>query len=376
VSAPQTESRKALHELLDLLREVDERWLSPEWAIQAPADVSDGHRALMHLLQGGLYTHFEDDPDHPLFRRIVSPTRKMTGDNPDAIYYDTAVSARHTYRVRGNLAGAVYTSLTIEADAAEGRFASGTAGVINDGQFDVAADGSFEVFLGGPKRPRNWIALPENASRITTRHYFEEETSAAANPAKRIQLDIQVIGETLPPPPTPDDARIAAGIRRVSNFVRGRTLEQPPPGQRPQPPFVSTTPNQFPKPIKPGDFAFAAADAAYSMAPYLLGPDHALVMTGRWPTCRCANVCLWNRWMQTYDYSHRTAGLNRKQTRLEKDGSFRMVLAHRDPGVPNWIDTEGRPFGMVFWRFMLPEGDIETPQAVLVPFAEIAKASA
>jgi len=31
-----------------------------------------------------------------------------------------------------------------------------------------------------------------------------------------------------------------------------------------------------------------------------------------------------------------------------------MILAHRDPGLPNWIDTEGRPFGLVFWRFMLP----------------------
>ena len=31
--------------------------------------------------------------------------------------------------------------------------------------------------------------------------------------------------------------------------------------------------------------------------------------------------------------------------------------------MPNWIDTEGRPFGMVFWRFFLPEGEVETPRA-------------
>ena len=96
------------------------------------------------------------------------------------------------------------------------------------------------------------------------------------------------------------------------------------------------------------------------MAPYFLGPDEALVMRGRWPTCRCANVALWNRHLQTFDYVNRRVSLNRKQTELEADGSFRMVLAHRDPGVGNWIDTEGRPFGMVFWRFMLPEGEIDT----------------
>jgi hypothetical protein len=75
--------------------------------------------------------------------------------------------------------------------------------------------------------------------------------------------------------------------------------------------------------------------------------------------------------MQTYDYLNRQVSLNRKQTHLEPDGSFRMVIAHQDPGVPNWLDTEGRPFGLVFWRFMLPEGEIETPQAKLVPLAEL-----
>ena len=139
------------------------------------------------------------------------------------------------------------------------------------------------------------------------------------------------------------------------------------------PPFVSIVPNQFPKPIMPGDFGLAAFDAAYSMAPYVIGPDDALVVTGRWPACRFGNVCLWTRQMQTYDYANRQVSLNRAQTQLEADGSFRMILAHQDPGLPNWLDTEGRPFGLVFWRFMLPEGEIETPQAQLLPFAELSK---
>ena len=136
----ETESRKALGELIDLLREVDERWLSPEWRIESPGDVVDGHRALMHMLQGGLFSHFEDDPAHPVFQRIVSPTRKFTGDNPDAIYYEAAVEAGRSYRVRGNMAGAVYVSITIEAGGALRRFSTHTAGVINDTEFDVGPD--------------------------------------------------------------------------------------------------------------------------------------------------------------------------------------------------------------------------------------------
>ena len=103
---------------------------------------------------------------------------------------------------------------------------------------------------------------------------------------------------------------VAAIAVRVPGDQALRVLQQ-------NPSVVSVVPNQFPAPVKPGDFAQAAADAAYSMAPYLLGPDQALVMSGRWPACRCASVCLWNRWMQTYDYAHRPTSRNRRQTRLE-----------------------------------------------------------
>jgi len=47
------------------------------------------------------------------------------------------------------------------------------------------------------------------------------------------------------------------------------------------------------------------------------------------------------------------------------------VIAGVDPGVPNWLDTEGRAFGLVFFRYMLPEGEIETPRAELVPIGSL-----
>ena len=132
------------------------------------------------------------------------------------------------------------------------------------------------------------------------------------------------------------------------------------------PPFVSKVPGVFPAPVPPGDHGLAAADAAYSMAPFFLGPDQALVIKARWPDCRCANVVLWNRHMQTFDYVNRRVSLNRKQTVEQDDGSLRVIVAPSDPGHPNWLDTEGRSLGLVFWRFMLPEGEIETPTAEVV----------
>jgi hypothetical protein len=242
---------------------------------------------------------------------------------------------------------------------------TGTAGVLNDEQIDIAEDGSFKIYLGGAPRDRNWLELTDDAGRITTRHYFELEQSAARPPAPELGLHIEVL-EEVAPTAAPDDASVARSIRRVTRFVADRSIGMGPPDERPPVEFVSREPHVFPAPVKPGTFALSAADAAYSMAPYLLGPDEALQITGRWPVCRFANVVLWNRQMQTFDYASRQVSLNRAQTTLAADGSFRMVVAHEDPGVPNWLDTEGRPFGMIFWRFFLPDGPIETPTAEVV----------
>jgi hypothetical protein len=107
------------------------------------------------------------------------------------------------------------------------------------------------------------------------------------------------------------------------------------------------------------------------MAPYVLGPDEALVITSRWPRVRFANVCLWNRFLQTYDYTHRVVARNRTNTVLEADGSWRMIVAHEDPGLPNWLDTEGRPFGIIYWRWFLPEEEVPTPQTEVVKLADL-----
>ena len=410
-----TESRRALHELIDLLGEVDWRWVSPEWNLHTADDVVGAHRALMHYLQWGLVGLFERDPAAPRFHRIVAPDRKLLGDNPDAVYLDAPISADHAYRVTGETKGATYVSITVESGEAWGSMDNQVVGVLNDTSFGIDADGRFEILLGGEPRQRNWLALPEGAGSISTRHYFEDATHAAADPARVPTMRIEVVprggdpgdhdgspaapdpggspgdhdgtpvihdgspatpggpssAPATTPPPRPSDTSVAAGIRRVAALVRELTVDRPPTGQSQPRSWISRVPNEFPPPGKPGDLGLAAFDAAYAMAPFLIGPDEALVIRARWPQCRYANVCLWNRHLQTFDYASRSISLNRAQTVADADGRFTAVIAHTDPGTPNWLDTEGRPFGIVYWRFMLPEGEIETPQAELVPLPEL-----
>jgi hypothetical protein len=372
-AGPETQSRQAWRELLALLAETEARYLGPEWNISQPLDVSDGHRLLLHLMAGGLEMWLEADPERPRFVRIVSPLRKFLGDNPDAVYFSAPVRGDRSYRIRGNLAGATYTSLTIEGGNLEGRYPNRVVSALNDTQFGAAADGSYEVIASAKPQERNWLKLEPDAGTVTTRHYFETKSSAAADPSLVIPLTIEPL-EDPGPAPSPTDASIAASIRRVANYVRGTTLDQPPRKPEQLPAWVSTVPNQFKKPEKwlAEEGGFGAVDNAYAMAPYVVMPDQALVIEGSFPKCRFANVVLWNRFLQSYDYVSRRISLNRKQVTLDAAGRFRMVLAHRDPGVPNWLDASGRVAGTIYWRFMLPESDPETPQAKLVALAEVA----
>jgi len=377
VDALAPESRRAMADLQALLAEIERRMFSPEWRVHSERDVIDGQRLVLSLLAAATDLYFEADAERPSFVAMVSPTRKFLGDNPDARYYLAPLRADRGYRIRGNVASAVYTSFTFQAGDE-----SGIAGRIfatrNDREFDVARDGSYELLLGPDASGRNAVRLEPGAVSVTTRHYFENEISAQLDPTLAIPLSIEPVVAPGPPAP-PDDAAMARRIRLAAAFVRQSTLGIPPRDPKQQPAWVSMQPNQLGTPSAAGrgegdKTAWGAVDNSYSTGPYALGPDEALVMEGALPRCTFANVVLWDRWMMSYDYRFRRISLNRRQMKLGEGGRYRIVVAHRDPGVPNWLDTEGRPSGLIFWRFLEPEGTPERPRTKVVPVASLAKA--
>src|SRR5262245_32737516 len=370
------ESRKAFAELLALVAEAERRTLSAEWGVRSAQEVVDGHRLLLNLLSAASDLYFEADPERPHFVPIVSPIRKFLGDNPAAVYFLAPLRGDRAYRIHGNVGGAVYTSFTFQTGDE-----NGVAGKIfatrNDREFGVGRDGSYAFLVAPDASGPGSVRLAPAAVSVTTRHYFENEISAQNDPTLRIPLAIEPLVDPGPPPPL-DDATAAWRIRLAAGFVRQATLGIPPRDPKQQPAWVSTVPNQLGEPSGAGQgegdkTAWGAVDNSYSMGPYLLQPDQALVIEGALPRCTFANVVLWNRWMMSYEYRSRQVSLNRRQMKLGEGGRYRIVLAARDPGVPNWLDTEGRPFGTIFWRFLEPEGKPERPRTRVVPVASLAR---
>jgi len=59
-----SETRAAWAELLEVLAEAGERFAGKEWMVVDDRDVAEAHRTIAHILQSGLVSHAEFDPDH------------------------------------------------------------------------------------------------------------------------------------------------------------------------------------------------------------------------------------------------------------------------------------------------------------------------
>jgi hypothetical protein len=112
-------------------------------------------------------------------------------------------------------------------------------------------------------------------------------------------------------------------------------------------------------------------DNVYALGEFRLGPDEALVIEGRSPRCTYWGVQLWNRYMQSLEHRHHRVSLNGAQAALEPDGSFRVVVAHRDPGVPNWLETAGHAGGLVFCRWLQADELPAQPASRVVSLADL-----
>jgi len=55
---------------------------------------------------------------------------------------------------------------------------------------------------------------------------------------------------------------------------------------------------------------------------------------------------------------------------VDDDGILRVVIAHEDPGIANWLDTAGHSAGPVILRCVRTES-APVPTTRVIPFAEI-----
>lgn len=356
------EVRQAYRQLLATLQEIDERYLGEDRHITSADDVAEGHRLVFHVLQSAVDLFLESDPDRPRFKRLLSPSRKHTGDNPDVVYYHALIGPDHDLVIRGRRAGETYLSFTVYGSSS-GVWSDNISAEINHNEMCFAEDGSYEILLSRnrPDRCSNWLPLAMDSFQVVSRHYYETPTpeGAALFPDARPLLSRLEPG---PPLPRQDAAVILESMKKMDRYLRLMTLEKMNVGSAAMPEWFSRVPNTIGPPRlweQGGDGGGNGTGyIAYAAGFFQLQPGQALVIEGRMPACQHGGVVLTNRFLQSLDYRERRICRNRSNMTLAADGGFRVVVAAEDPGVENWLDTEGRASGVVYWRFMLPAGEI------------------
>jgi hypothetical protein len=100
---------------------------------------------------------------------------------------------------------------------------------------------------------------------------------------------------------------------------------------------------------------------------FQLKPDESLIMEFEPPDSKYW-IVQWHRlpWGDSADFMNHITSLNNHQATLDSDGRVRIVIAHTDLGVHNWLSTEGRDEGIVIYRWIWSE-DAPMPTTKVVP---------
>ena len=324
----------------------------------SPLDHAEGYRYISRVLRSALDIFVEhNDPRFPVIYRPCDEMIKYGGDNPDNWYQKCALDGRLEYRIWGKRNSVHYLSfLTQGSDYSEDGTMRPT-GFLDDKGITLDADGDFEIIASAEKKSGNWLPMTEGSKALLIRQTFarREQEQVAEIHIERLGAD----GES----PQPLDAeRFAAGLRSAGAFLDATVGMFCDWSER-----YRGHVNQLPKEDQEmcqrvgGD-----PNICYYNSYWELEPDQALVVEiPRVPECDHWNLQLCNYWMESLDYRYHRIHVNKFTAEYEDDGSVRIVIAHRDPGQPNWLDTAGHACGTMLFRWIGAEEHIDPATRVI-----------
>lgn len=333
-----------------------------------PADSPDVAKEAVDYLFMTLASSYilmaRSDPDYPEFLPWVNHVTDYGAPNPDATYYFTTISGHGVYRIVGHRNTVHWVNFLTGYDfwgfeEKPGKSFPGTE--IDD--YVINADGSFEILLSNV-RPEghtgNWMKLEPEVNYLVIRQF-------AYHPD---EVDVRMAIERLDKTGTPKlrDSRDAE--QRVHNVIRNLKNSS-----RAWPSFAGWL---KPYPINtfhifPLTGTGEASGQSYYECLYDIPLDQALIIEFRMPkNCFYWNVQIDDRLWRTLEYVNRHTSFNGHIDRSDSDGIVRIVVAHRDPGVANWIDACNVTLGHMLIRFQKADSKPD-PVTKLVAFGEIDK---
>jgi hypothetical protein len=253
---------------------------------------------------------------------------------------------------------------------------TGTQVQTNIDEFELGPNGEVDILIAPADkmpdpRPRNAVVLEPGTAQLAIREtHFDKRLEAFSR--LRMEL-VPEPGEVVPPPLLSID-ELAPKLEFAAmflTFVGGTAMQM----------WRDAAVNMNSFSGQAGSAHVAAqedevrthtnAEMTYHGGRFKLAEDEVLVITVHEPDKSFLywGLTLTSPWMESFDYRYTTTNLNNKRAKRSSDGSWRLVVAPKNPGpnVDNWLDTGGRLEGYMIVRWILADGPPH-------PTAEVVKA--
>lgn len=275
------------------------------------------------------------DPNHPMVVTVYTPPHKRGGvdlpgsrwggDNPDNVYRIIPIDSKARYRLDGKRSSnpPANVSYTLVGNWETSKTLNG----IEDNAMEYRPDGSFSITLD--PEPANGRANHIQTKPGSLLLFIRDSLGDWDETANALEI------HRLDPPDSPPltDAQIAArtaeiavdGVPQVYWYYK----------------LSHGEPNSFAQFSPSGSRGGLVSQRAVSSYA-VLEDDEAIVMTMYPSDASYYSVVACSYWWLSIDFPNHTSSMNNGQVVKNEDGTVTFVVAPRDPGVHNWVDTDGQ----------------------------------
>lgn len=313
---------------------------------------ADAYRALLRAFSAQLGKQ-EADGRFPLLLHVNPPHQKWFLDNPDGRTLHCTLDPSQRYRLWGNPGAAVYTSFTCYEGKGDS-LATRVTARLDDRQLTRDAEGCFELTLSaeagaGP----NHIQLDAATGQLWIRQLFNDSEHDAPG---------WFLLENLSPdsaPPSVDPEGVAGGMKRLSRAMPMLTQMM----------FAGWKMQTANHPVNQirvwtemqNGALFTSDDIHYFIGSWKLAANEALHIEVTLPVCRHWNIVLYSPMLNSLEHHYRCTSLTNARLQDVQNSIAQIVIAHQPGQYPNWLDSEGRPEGLLVIRATGVEGEAPLP---------------
>ena len=348
-----------------------------------PQDAVEGFRYLSRMVLMANFRAIERRTPGTRAQRIglIPPPPKggIGVQSPNQDHIVQPVDARHRYRITGT-AGDVYTHLSAWSPPIPDDVGAAAVGLDAEDHLErfnpnmaltphtlvladiAAADGTVDFVLSvdPPDDGSAWMSMAPTTRELMGRVVYDDRHGQTPP-----RLTIECLDDhEQPETPTPED--MAERLAVAGQLVLGQKADYE--GWTAD---LLTRENETEFTREWYERIGGSPDDRHFEFGYWRVPEgSALVLEFDEPATQHWNFQLCNHWMENLANYATGEGYIDKENAVRNDGRVRIVVAHEDPGVPNWIEPDARDHGVMGLRFVRPavEPQVETR---LVPIADL-----